>query len=67
MENIGNSILVDSSAVIISEILQELRRAKMRDAYSLGHNFGEIWEVSLGEDNVNIGQEIKNIDILIMI
>lgn len=63
MENISNSILVDSSAVIISEILQELRRAKMRDAYSLGHNFGEIWEISLGEDNVNIGQKIKNIDI----
>lgn len=63
MENISGSILIDRSAVIVSSILQELRRARIRDAYSLGYNFGEIWEVSLSEDNVNCGQKIKDIDL----
>ena len=62
IENISDSTLVDGSAVIISSILQELRKAKMRDAYSLGHNFGEIWEISLGEENLCIGQKLKDID-----
>jgi Trk K+ transport system NAD-binding subunit len=35
----------------------------MRDAYSLGHNFGEIWEILLSEDNINVGQKINNIDL----
>ena len=63
IENISDSVLVDGAAVIISSMLQELRRAKMRDAYSLGHNFGEVWEISLGDENVSIGQKIKNIDL----
>ncbi len=63
IENTGSNILIDGSAVIISEILQELRKARMRDAYSLGHNNGEIWEISLGEDNINIGQKIMDIDL----
>ena len=63
MEDISDSIMIDSSAVIISGILQELRKARMRDAYSLGHNFGEIWEILLSEDNINVGQKINNIDL----
>jgi len=43
-------------------MLQELRRAKIRDAYSLGHSFGEVWEISIDEYNINVGQKIKNID-----
>ena len=62
IETISESIIVDRSAVIISGMLQELRKAKIRDAYSLGHNFGEVWEVSLTEYNINVGQKIKNID-----
>ena len=63
IENTGSNILVDGSAVIISGILQELRKARMRDAYSLGHNNGEVWEIAIGEDNINVGQKIRNIDL----
>ena len=62
IDNTGSHVLIDGSAVIISGILQELRKARMRDAYSLGHNNGEIWEINVGEDNVNIGQKINHID-----
>jgi len=62
IENISDSIIVDRSAIIISGMLQELRRAKIRDAYSLGHSFGEVWEISIDEYNINVGQKIKNID-----
>ena len=62
IENICDSILIDGSSVIISSMLQELRKARIRDAYSLGHNFGEVWEIIISEDNINIGQQIKNID-----
>lgn len=62
IENISDSILIDGSSVIISSMLQELRKARIRDAYSLGHNFGEVWEIIISEDNINIGQQIKNIE-----
>lgn len=62
IETISDSIIVDRSAVIISGMLQELRKAKIRDAYSLGHNFGEVWEVQLTEYNLNVGQKIKDMD-----
>ena len=60
MENLSNSTLIDGSAVIISSMLQELRKARIRDAYSLGRNFGEIWEVIISDDNPNAGQKIKD-------
>lgn len=63
MENISGSILIDGSAVIISSMLQELRKARISDAYSLGHNFGEIWEVTISDDNINVGSKIKEIDL----
>lgn len=62
IENISNGIMVNRSAVIISGMLQELRRAKIIDAYSLGHDFGEVWEVVLSEDNFNACRKIKEID-----
>ena len=61
IENI-NSVIVDRSAVIISSMLQELRKARIIDAYSLGHNFGEVWEVTVSDENSCIGEKITDID-----
>ena len=61
IENI-NSVIVDRSAVIISSMLQELRKARIIDAYSLGHNFGEVWEVTVSDENLCIGEKITDID-----
>lgn len=48
---IGDNLLVDRSAVTISSILQELRKSKIKDAFSLGRGFGEIWEMEIGADS----------------
>lgn len=63
VDNIGDNILIDRSAVTISSILQELRRAKISNAYSLGRGFGEIWEIKIGEDSRLLDKNIKDIEI----
>lgn len=63
LENMGHSILIDGSAVIISSMLQEFRKARLRNAYSLGYNLGEVWEISLSDDNLVIGQKLSQIEL----
>ena len=59
---IGNSILVDRSSVTISGILQELRKAAVKNAYSLGRGLGEIWEMEISPDSPIAGKTIRAID-----
>ena len=51
MFNITDNILVDRSAITISQLLKEIRKAKMIEAYSIARGMGEIWEIRLDEDN----------------
>lgn len=60
---IGNNTLVDRSSVTISSILQELRKSKIKDAYSLGRGFGEIWEMEINENATIAGKTIQSIDL----
>lgn len=60
-ENLGDNILVDRSAVTISSILQELRKAKISDAYSIGRGFGEVWEIEIDSQSINADKKIKDI------
>ena len=62
IDMIGNSILVDRSSVTISHILQELRRTEVKNAYSLGRGFAEVWEILIREDSKILGQRIKDLD-----
>ena len=43
--------MVDRSAITISKLLREIRRAKMQTAYSIARGLGEIWEIKLDEEN----------------
>ena len=52
MFNITDNILVDRSAITISQLLREIRRAKMQTAYSIARGLGEIWEIKLDEENI---------------
>lgn len=61
IEIIGNSILVDRTTVTISSILKELRKSRISEAYALGRGFGEIWEMPIMEDNVNINKPICSV------
>ena len=52
MFNITDNILVDRSAITISRVLKEIRKAKIREAYSVSREMGEIWEICLEEENI---------------
>jgi len=60
MFNITDNILVDRSAITISKILKEIRKTKLKSAYSVSRGMGEIWELKLDEDtfcgNKKIGE-----------
>ena len=59
--NIRNNVIVDRAVITISGILHYLRRARIREAYALGRNTGEIWELRLGEDSSNLGKSITEL------
>ncbi len=59
---IGNSILVDRTSVTISGILQELRKADVKNAYSLGRGLGEIWEMEISDGSPIAGKTVRAAD-----
>lgn len=61
--NIRNNVIVDRAVITISGILRYLRRARMREAYALGRNMGEIWELRLGSDSSNLGKSVAELDL----
>lgn len=63
MFNITDNILVDRSAITISQILKEIRRARMQEAYSVSRGQGEIWEIKLDEDNTCGSKKIGELNL----
>ena len=61
IDNVSDNILIDRSSVTISSILQELRRARLTDAYSLGRGFGELWEIRVDADSLIAGRTVAEI------
>ncbi len=59
--NIRNNVIVDRSVVTVSGILQYLRRARIHEAFALGREMGELWEIRLGDESVNIGSRINEL------
>ena len=59
--NIRNNTIIDYSLITISSILRYLRKARIEDAYALGHGLGEIWEVRIGDDNTNLHKKIADL------
>lgn len=59
--NIRNNTVIDRSVVTISAILRHLRKARIEEAYALGLEMGEIWEIRLGEDSKNVGKTVKEL------
>ena len=61
--NIRNNVIIDRSVITISAILNYIRKARIREAYALGRELGEIWEIRLGADSVNLGSSLKELKI----
>ena len=63
IDNIGDNIIVDRSTVTISKILQDIRKANLRNAYSLGRGFSEIWEVCVSPESTLSGRKISDLSL----
>lgn len=63
MDMVQDSIIVDRSTVTISSILQELRKSEIKNAYSLGRGFGEIWEIEIEETSPFADKTIQSLDL----
>lgn len=61
--NLRNNVMIDRSVITISAILKYLRKARIREAYSIGQGMGEIWEIRLGDDSVNLGKTVAELKI----
>lgn len=61
--NIRNNVIIDRSVITISAILKYLRKARIREAYSIGRGMGEIWEIKINADSVNLGHKVKELKI----
>ena len=61
--NIRNNVIIDRSVITISAILKYLRKARIREAYSIGRGMGEIWEIRIENDSVNLGHTIRELKI----
>lgn len=61
--NIGDSVLVDRSSVTVSRLLREIRRTKMREAYTVSRGQGEIWEIKLTAEDVITNKKIGEINL----
>ena len=63
IDNIGDNIIVDRSTITISKILQDIRKSNLRNAYSLGRGFSEIWEVYVGSGSKLDGRRISELSL----
>ncbi len=56
-----DNVIVDRSLITTSAMLQDLRKAKINNAYCLKRGMGEVWEVRIDEDSLNLGKRIEDI------
>lgn len=59
--NVNDNIIIDRTSITISSILQELRKVKLSNAYSLGAGFGEVWEIVIDDNSSLVGSTIDEL------
>lgn len=63
IEDNGENIIVERSLVTTSAMLQDLRKAKINNAYCLRRGMGEVWEVRIDKDSLNTDKKIEDISL----
>ncbi len=61
IENDNENIIVERSLVITSAMLQDIRKAKINNAYCLRRGMGEVWEVRIDSDSLNTDKTIDEL------
>lgn len=59
----NQNIIIERSLVITSAMLQELRKAKINNAYCLRRGMGEVWEVRIDSDSLNSDKKITELNL----
>lgn len=57
------NIIIERSLVLTSALLQDIRKAKINDAYCLRRGMGEVWEVRIDSESLNSGKQIKDLNL----
>ncbi len=61
LEDDGENVIVERSLVITSAMLQDIRKAKINNAYCLRRGMGEVWEVRIDTDSLNTEKTIDEL------
>lgn len=61
LEENGENIIVERSLITTSAMLQDLRKAKINNAYCLRRGMGEVWEVRIDKDSLNSEKTIDEV------
>lgn len=63
IENSSENIIIERSLITTSAMLQDLRKAKINNAYCLRRGMGEVWEVRIDVDSLNTGKTIQQLNL----
>ncbi len=63
VDNGAENIIVERSLVTTSAMLQDLRKAKINNAYCLRRGMGEVWEIRIDEDSLNTDKTIEELNL----
>ncbi len=63
IDNNGENIIVERSLITTSAMLQDLRKAKINNAFCLHRGMGEVWEVRIDKDSLNTGKTISELSL----
>ncbi|MCM1324468.1 MAG: Trk system potassium transporter TrkA [Acetobacter sp.] len=61
IEDDGENVIVERSLVITSAMLQDIRKAKINNAYCLRRGMGEVWEVRIDADSLNTDKTLDEL------
>lgn len=61
LEDDDENVIVERSLVITSAMLQDIRKAKINNAYCLRRGMGEVWEVRIDADSLNTEKTIDEL------
>lgn len=62
-KNDSENIIIERSHILTSAILQDIRKAKINNAYCLRRGMGEVWEVRIDADSLNSDKTIKDLNL----
>ena len=63
VDNGAENVIVERSLVTTSAMLQDLRKAKINNAYCLRRGMGEVWEIRIDEDSLNTDKTIEELNL----